>query len=84
MVLKLTNSARCDAWKEEAPLGGTATTGGVVISEIFDSTPGARNIPHPTRALPGEELPTGYSRSYAGLLLRDHNREIVVDQDVVK
>lgn len=38
---------------------------------------------HPTKSQPGEQLPEGFSRSYAGFLIRDLQREIRVDQAVI-
>jgi hypothetical protein len=66
-----------DTWSEESTINAED------LSEIYDR-PVACNGLHPTRAMPGEELPEGYSRSYAGFLLRNQNREVEVDQDVVR
>jgi hypothetical protein len=53
-------------------------------NQLFASQPSATSTPHPTKAAPGEELPEGFTRSYAGFLLRNVQREIEVDQDIVK
>lgn len=39
---------------------------------------------HPVKAIPAELLPFGYSKSYAGFVLREENREVKVNQDIVK
>ena len=53
-------------------------------NQPFASQPSATSTPHPTKAAPGEELPEGFTRSYAGFLVRNVQREIEVDQDIVK
>ena len=39
---------------------------------------------HVTKAEQGKKLPKGYSRSYAGFLLKDMKREISVNQAIVQ
>ena len=54
------------------------------IVEIFANQQQTNSGLHTTRASQGEQLPEGYSRSYARFLFRDMKREIEVDQAVVK
>jgi hypothetical protein len=54
------------------------------VEEVFKSQGLTTELPHPTKAQEGEQLPSGYSRSYAGLLIKDLKREIQVNQDAVK
>jgi hypothetical protein len=44
----------------------------------------SRSDPRPTKPDRDESLPDGYSRSYAGFLLKGGDREIEVNQDVVE
>lgn len=55
-----------------------------MMASIYSDRQPSRNVPHPVKAAPGETLPEGFSRNYAGFLLRDMKREIKVDQNVVK
>lgn len=61
-----------------------ATNATRTVEEVFESQEGIAALPHPTKAQAGEQLPNGYSRSYAGLLLKDLKREIQVNTDIVK
>lgn len=54
------------------------------FSSIFAQQQNPTGTLYPTKALPGEDLPAGYSPSYAGFLLRDTDRVIKVDQALVK
>jgi hypothetical protein len=54
------------------------------VEEVFACQEQSKVLPHPTKAQAGEQLPDGYSRSYAGLLLKDTKREIQVNQDIVR
>jgi hypothetical protein len=54
------------------------------IEVVFEGQAKSPTSLHPTKAQEGEQLPPGYSRSYAGLLLKDLKREIQVNQDAVK
>ena len=54
------------------------------VNQIFKACANLQLTLHPTKANPGEELPPGYSRSYAGFLIHNLEREIEVDQDVIK
>jgi hypothetical protein len=54
------------------------------IEAVFEGQAKSPTSLHPMKAQEGEQLPPGYSRSYAGLLLKDLKREIQVNQDVVK
>jgi hypothetical protein len=60
---------------EEEDQRGMAAT----MSQLLDQKDG---LHHPTKASPGERLPDGYSRSYAGFLLCDQRREVTVDQHI--
>jgi hypothetical protein len=53
------------------------------VTQVLEHQP-STVIPHPTKPLPDESLPEGFTRSYAGFLLKGGNREIEVDQDVVE
>jgi hypothetical protein len=52
-------------------------------NQIFEERSDPQHALHPTKASPGEELPPGYSRSYAGFFLCNLEREIEVDQDII-
>lgn len=54
-----------------------------VQTVLTEQIPEVGNL-HPIKASPGEKLPDGYSRSYAGFLLRDTNRVVSVNQDIVR
>jgi hypothetical protein len=54
------------------------------VEVVFEGRPQSPTSLHPTKAQEGEQLPPGYSRSYAGLLLKDLKRDITVNQDAVK
>jgi hypothetical protein len=54
------------------------------IEALFEGQGKLPTSLHPTKVQEGEQLPPGYSRSYAGLLLKDTKREIQVNQDAVK
>jgi hypothetical protein len=51
-------------------------------NQIFENH--ETSLPHPTKATPGEELPAGFAQSYASFLICNHQREIEIDQDIVK
>jgi hypothetical protein len=53
-----------------------------VIAQLSDHNPTRRL--YPTRATPCETLSDGYIRSYAGFLICNLQREIQVDQEIVK
>jgi hypothetical protein len=55
-----------------------------VATQLFKNLTMTLFLPHPTRAMPRKELPKGFIRSYFGFLIRNHHREIEVDQDIVK
>jgi hypothetical protein len=38
---------------------------------------------NPTKAEPSKSLPQGYTRSYVGFLIKDLQREVKVDQEIV-
>jgi hypothetical protein len=83
----LSHGTYADQFRRVRWLGDTCSEESTIntedLSEIYDR-PVASNGLHPTRAMPGEELPEGYSRSYTGFLLQNQNREVEVDQDVVR
>jgi hypothetical protein len=54
------------------------------VEAVFEGQEQLPTALHPTKVQKGEQLPPGYSRSYASLLLRDLKREIHVNQDAVK
>lgn len=56
----------------------------ITVKAVLDNPDLPTDQPHPLKASPGEELPEGFSRSYAGFLLRDTKRVIQVSQDIVK
>ena len=54
------------------------------IEAVFEGQAQSPSTLHPTKAQAGEQLPPGYSRSYAGLLIKDLKHKITVNQDAVK
>lgn len=55
-----------------------------IVKAMFTESDGTTSYLHPVKATPGEKLPDGFSRSYAGFLLREDKRVIQVDQTIVK
>lgn len=56
----------------------------VAMKAVLTGTDTTADALHPIKAIPGEQLHAGYSRSYVGFLLRDEKRIVTVNQDVVK
>lgn len=56
----------------------------VALKAVHSGSDTSSGTPHPVKATPGEQLPAGYSRSYAGFLLRDEKRVIEVNQEIIK
>lgn len=63
-------SIRCD-------LAAEAALGHVIASQS------RQHKIHPTKGQPGETLPEGFSRNYAGFLLRESKKEIEVNEETV-
>jgi hypothetical protein len=56
-----------------------------VLFQIYATQdPVLSSVLHLLKAVPGKELPASFSCSYAGFLLGNQDREITVDQNVVK
>lgn len=56
----------------------------VATKAVLAGSVHSAEAPHPITVVPGELFPSIYSRSYAGFLLREENREVKVNQDIVK
>ena len=54
------------------------------MSLLLDRQDNCEGRLHPTKALLGEQLSKGFSHSYVGFLLCDHQREVIVDQHIVQ
>lgn len=78
-------SARFDPMLEEArcahPDENDGRTGDVemALKAVMSANGDSDRGPHPVKTTPGETLPEGYSRSYAGFLLRDEKRVVQVN-----